>query len=371
MADAKTGPKAMFPGPQYEDAPTLPGKFAGAMYVVIIILMTLGFGFYIVVPTLLLLSWTCPTVAEHIYRVVLGLFCATVSGILEHLGGMDVVVTGEDGETFAFDDSDRILLISNHRTEIDWLLHWNFAMKIGRHDRIMTMLKAGLKNVPLIGWALNILKFPFVQRNWAEDQDSLGRIIDSYHARPWGTWLAMFPEGTALYAKTFAESQAFAKAKGRTPFNYVLEPRLKGFALCIDKFRPTYVLDMTMAYPELRSGIRPSPLRMLFGQFPSAVHFHVRRFTLDDVMAAESTDTWLYERFAAKEELLSQFYAKSTGTFDKPVATSLPSSRPLFFKSLLVVLAVIASLLHALWFWNYSFTWLVLMITIVYINKFF
>ncbi|OQR82347.1 lysocardiolipin acyltransferase [Achlya hypogyna] len=369
--EGTTGSKAVNPSREYEAPPTLGGKVAGVAYVLFIVLMALGFGFYIVVPALLLLSWSAPTAAEHVYRVVLGLFCATVSGIFEHLAGMEVIVTGEDGETFDFKESDRILLISNHRTEIDWLLQWNFAMKINKHDRIMTMLKAGLKNVPLIGWALNILKFPFVQRNWAEDQDSLGRIIHSYHARPWGTWLAMFPEGTALYPKTLAESQAFAKSKGRTPFQYVLEPRLKGFALCVDKFRPTYILDMTMAYPELREGVRPSPLRLLFGQFPTAVHFHVRRFTLDDVMQAESTDTWLYDRFVAKEQLLEQFYAKGHGTFAKPVVESLPSSRGVFVKSLAMVIFVIAALLYALASWNYSFTWLVLMVSIVYINKFF
>ncbi|OQS05751.1 lysocardiolipin acyltransferase [Thraustotheca clavata] len=368
---SKTAAKSITPSFEYEESPTLQGKIMGILYVFTIIFMTLGFGFYIVVPVLILVSWWAPTLAEHVYRIVLGLFCATVSGILEHLGGMEVVVTTEDGETFEFKESDRILLISNHRTEIDWLLHWNFAMKIGRHDRIMTMLKAPLKNVPLIGWALNILKFPFVQRNWAEDQQSLARIINAYKSRPWGTWLAMFPEGTALYSKTFTESQEFAKSKNRTPLNFVLEPRLKGFTLCIDKFQPDYILDMTMAYPELREGIRPSPLRILRGQFPRAVHFHVRRFTLDEVMAAESTDIWLYDRFTAKEELLSKFYSKSSGTFDKPVAKTLPSSLWTFAKSLFAVATIVAALFYALIFWSYSFTWLVLMISIVYISKFF
>jgi len=144
----------------------------------------------------------------------------------------------------------------------------------------------------LYSWALKIFKFPFVQRNWAEDQNSLVRVIDQYHQRPWGTWLAMFPEGTSLYAKTLERSQEFSIKHSRTPLNYVLEPRLKGFELCVNKFKPDYVLDVTMAYPELMEGIRPSPMRLLNGLFPKSVHFYARRFAMDEIMSAESAGSW-------------------------------------------------------------------------------
>jgi hypothetical protein len=159
--------KAVHPKLEYEDLPTSFGKMVGLIYALSIVFMALGFGFFVFVPAILILPWVCPSMTQRVFRVLLGHFCAYVSGVFEFLFGMEVVITGEHGENFEFKDTDRILLISNHRTEIDWLLHWydlyapisiydvvcrNFAMKINRHDRIMTMLKADLKNVPLIGY---------------------------------------------------------------------------------------------------------------------------------------------------------------------------------------------------------------------------
>ncbi|ETW05559.1 hypothetical protein H310_03309 [Aphanomyces invadans] len=353
--------KAVHPRAEYEGVATGTDKVKGVAFILSLFTATLAMGYFVIVPTAVVVATMSPTLAQYIYRVLLGHFCAYSSGVFEYLSGMEVVITGEAGETFEFKDSDRVLLISNHRTEIDWLLHWNFATKIQRHDRIMTMLKAGLRSIPIFGGVLQLFGFPFVQRNWAEDQDKLGALIDSYHMRSYGTWMAMFPEGTALYDKALQASHEFKAAHGKPKCDFVLEPRLKGFALCIDKFRPHYILDMTMAFPELRRGIRPSPLRLLHGLFPASVHFYVRKFTRDDIMAAESPSLWLQDRFAVKEEMLSAFYHATKGTFDKPIL-ALPNSKRPFLSAMALVVASSLALPVVLWTYQYSVTYLALVV---------
>ncbi|CAK4628434.1 hypothetical protein AeMF1_001933 [Aphanomyces euteiches] len=361
-ADTEKVEKAVHPRSEYEEPATVTSKAIGVLYILSLFIAALAMGYFVLVPTALVIALWSPVQAQKVYRILLGLFCAYASGVFEYLNGMDVVVTGEAGETFQFNESDRVLLISNHRTEIDWMLHWNFATKIQCHDRIMTMMKAVLKQVPVFGGVLRILGFPFVERNWTEDEATLGKLVASYHDRPYGAWLAMFPEGTALFDKTLASSQAFEAANDRPICQFVLEPRLKGFELCVAKFQPDYILDVTMAFPELRDGVRPSPLRLLRGQFPKAVHFYARRFTRDDIMAAESPAQWLQDRFADKEELLSSFYSAEKGTFaDKQVA-ALPDAKWTFYKSLAVVVAFTVLFSYVLWSWQYSWMYLAIVL---------
>ncbi|KAF0689078.1 Aste57867_19350 [Aphanomyces stellatus] len=354
--------KAVHPRVEYEDKATSLGKAKGVIYILSLFAAALSVSYLVIVPTVVLVAFVSPKLAQHVYRVCLGLFCAYSSGVLEYACGMEVVVTGEDGETLDFKDTDRVLLISNHRTEIDWLLHWNFATKIHCHDRIMTMLKAPLKMVPIFGGILHFFGFPFVQRNWSEDEAKLSQTMDAYRARPFGAWLAMFPEGTALYDKTLASSHAFQTARGKPVTEYVLAPRVKGFELCVDKFQPDYVLDMTMAYPELREGIRPSPLRLLVGQFPTAVHFHVRKFALADI---DNPKEWLEARFAAKEELLSTFYkSPAPQSFAKPVI-ALPNSKAPFYSSIAVIVASTTAFSLVLSSWPYVGTTYLLIVLVL------
>ncbi|ETV78324.1 hypothetical protein H257_07910 [Aphanomyces astaci] len=362
--------KAVHPRAEYENVATTSDKVKGIVFILSLFSATLAMGYLVIVPTAVVVAFVCPKLAEYIYRVLLGHFCAYSSGVFEYLSGMEVVITGEDGETFHFNDLDRVFLISNHRTEIDWLLHWNFATKIHAHDRIMTMLKAGLRQIPIFGGVLQLFGFPFVERNWVEDQAKLGALIESYHSRSYGTWMAMFPEGTALYDKTLQASHDFKAANGKPRCDFVLEPRLKGFDLCVDKFRPDYILDMTMAFPELRRGVRPSPLRLLQGLFPKSVHFYVRKFTLDDVMAADSPSAWLQDRFAVKEEMLSAFYQAPDGrSFDKP-EVPLPKSKRPFLMALALVVTSSCALPVVLWTVPYSVTYLALVVAfMVWISK--
>ncbi|KAF1786975.1 Acyltransferase, C-terminal domain [Phytophthora cactorum] len=125
----------------------------------------------------------------------------------------------------------------------------------------------------------------------------------------------MFPEGTALYDKTLKKSHEFAEKQGEARWNYVLQPRVKGFELCMDKMDPDYVVDLTVAYPQLMEGVRPSPVRFVRGQFPTEVHMHVQRYHRSTLTKhKDHMGQWLKDRFAEKEERLRRFY--ETGAFE-------------------------------------------------------
>ncbi|GMF26276.1 unnamed protein product [Phytophthora lilii] len=183
-----------------------------------------------------------------------------LAGLLELVGGVSVVVTGD--EPLSCGPRDHVLLLCNHRSEVDWIFFWSLALRLRVHDRVRVMMKSAIRFAPGVGWTMLLLDYPYVNRNWATDRRRLADRIRSYRAADMGSWLAMFPEGTALYDRTLRKSHEFAEKQGEPQWDYVLQPRVKGFELCVQELDPDYVVDLTVAYPELMDGVRPSPVSL-------------------------------------------------------------------------------------------------------------
>ncbi|CAH0484660.1 unnamed protein product [Peronospora farinosa] len=317
--------RAVHPNAKFEACVTWFGCIIGCSY--LILLVTCAFlNVALILWPLTLLRRCCNLSIRTIRPVFCFLedkFFSMSSGLLELVGGVRLVVTGD--EELQFQPQDHVLLICNHRSEVDWIFLWNLALRLGVHDRIRIIMKSVIRHGPGVGWAMMLLEYPYINRNWSTDQKRLTNFIASYKEVDMGSWLAMFPEGTALYDKTLQKSRDFAVKQGKSTWNFVLQPRVKGFKLCMEKLDPEYVVDLTIAYPELMDGIRPSPMRFAKGQYPMEVHMHVKRYHRSALAKhKEHMDWWLKDRFAEKEERLRHFY--ETGAFDgKPyVRQKLP-----------------------------------------------
>jgi lysocardiolipin and lysophospholipid acyltransferase len=122
------------------------------------------------------------------------------------------------------------------------------------------MMKSMIRYMPGPGWAMLLLDYPYISRKWETDQTRIKTQIAKYKQAASGMWLCMFPEGTALFRKTLDRSHAFAKERGLKLWDYVLIPRVRGFELCVNEMDADCVLDVTVGYPELQDGVRPSPV---------------------------------------------------------------------------------------------------------------
>jgi lysocardiolipin and lysophospholipid acyltransferase len=203
------------------------------------------------------------TTVRPVLRVLENWFFAMLAGVLELVCGVRIAVTAEADDALgmaSIPSDSKVLLVCNHRSEVDWFFFWGLGLRLGCHDRIRVMMKAIIRHAPGVGWAMTILNFPFIKRNWATDEARITKLMSAYREYSPGVWLAMFPEGTALYDKTLQQSHDFASSRGEPQWQYVLHPRVKGFELCAKELDPDYIVDLTIAYPELVQGIRPSPV---------------------------------------------------------------------------------------------------------------
>ena len=111
------------------------------------------------------------------------------------------------------------------------------------------VLKSVLRHIPGIGWAMQLLRYVFLARNWALDQYRIALCIRSLQ-RDGGMSMLLYPEGTDLSKTNIAKAHEFAVAKGLQLYQNVLHPRSRGFVHTVNCLRrsgePLAVWDLTV-----------------------------------------------------------------------------------------------------------------------------
>ncbi|XP_062101465.1 probable 1-acyl-sn-glycerol-3-phosphate acyltransferase 4 [Humulus lupulus] len=244
---------------------------------------------------------------------------------------------------------ERVMVIANHRTEVDWMYLWDLALRKGCLGHIKYILKNSLMKLPVFGWGFHVLEFVPLERRWESDEPVLRQMLSTFTDAQDPLWLAIFPEGTDFTEQKSKKSQKFAAEVGLPVLYNVLLPKTKGFCACLEVLRGSLdaVYDLTIAY----KNNCPSFLDNVFGVDPSEVHIHVRRIPVKDIAPSEGDSTgWLINSFQLKDKLLSSF--KIQGHFPDPVAQHELSS----FKCLANFMLVMF-LTAVFGFLTFSFVW--------------
>lgn len=239
-----------------------------------------------------------------------GIWLALWPFLFEKINKTKVIFCGE-----TVPPRERVLLIANHRTEVDWMYLWDLALRKGRIGYIKYVLKSSLMKLPVFGWSFQLLEFISVERKWEIDESSMHWMLQTFKDPRDPLWLAVFPEGTDFTEQKCEGSQKYAAENGLPILKNVLLPKTKGFYACLQELRASLdsVYDVTIGY-KYRC---PSFMDNAFGVDPAEVHVHVRRVHLDDIPMSENEVTsWLMDTFHFKDQLLSDFHSK--GHFPNP-----------------------------------------------------
>lgn len=111
--------------------------------------------------------------------------------LFEKINKTKVIFSGETVPA-----GEHILLIANHRTEVDWMYLWDLALRKGSIGCIRYVLKSSLMRLPVFGWAFHILEFIPVERKWEVDKPVMHQILSTFRDPQDPLWFALFPEGT-------------------------------------------------------------------------------------------------------------------------------------------------------------------------------
>jgi len=214
--------------------------------------------------------------------------------------GVEVVYSGD-----AIPHKENAVVFSNHQCMPDILIQLDFARRQGMLEHLKWMAKAPLRKLPGIGWGLSFLDTVFLRRTWADDAENIRATFARITENRLPFWLMIFPEGTRLTPQKLKRSQNYASKKGFPMFQHVMLPRTRGFVAAVQGLgsQADAVYDLTLAF----EGEAPSVWRFFRGDC-RRIHLHAERFPVDGLPASENAlETWLQERFSAKEARLARF----------------------------------------------------------------
>ncbi|KAF3647480.1 1-acyl-sn-glycerol-3-phosphate acyltransferase 2 [Capsicum annuum] len=132
-----------------------------------------------------------------------------------------------DQETYRLMGKEPALVISNHRSDIDWLVGWVLAQRVGCLGSPVALAKKSLSYLLVLGWSMWFAGYISLERSWAKDEHTLKsgfRELNDFH-QPF--WLAVFVEGTRFTHAKLLLAQEYAVSAGIPIPRNVLIPRTK------------------------------------------------------------------------------------------------------------------------------------------------
>lgn len=129
--------------------------------------------------------------SRKVVSFIFGHWLALWPFLFENINETKVVFSGE-----TVPPGERVLLIANHRTEVDWMYLWNLAFRKGSLGYIKYVLKSSLMKLPILGWGFHVLEFISVKRKWEIDESTMHQRLSTFTDIRDPLWLAVFPEGT-------------------------------------------------------------------------------------------------------------------------------------------------------------------------------
>ncbi|XP_073283575.1 1-acyl-sn-glycerol-3-phosphate acyltransferase 2-like isoform X1 [Primulina huaijiensis] len=257
-----------------------------------------------------------------------------------------------DSETFKLMGKEHALVMSNHKSDIDWLVGWVLAQRSGCLGSALAVMKKSSKLLPVIGWSMWFSEYLFLERSWVKDESTLKSGLQRLRDFPRPFWLALFVEGTRFTQAKLLAAQEYASSTGLPVPRNVLIPRTKGFVTAVSHMRSFVpaIYNVTVAIP--KTSPAPTMLRLFKGQ-SSVVHVHLKREPMKDLPDTDdAVAQWCRDIFVAKDKLLDTYMAE--GSFGEQLQNT---GRPV--KSLLVVcswaiLLILGTLKVCQWFSLFS-----------------
>ncbi|XP_077210856.1 1-acyl-sn-glycerol-3-phosphate acyltransferase PLS1-like [Tasmannia lanceolata] len=271
-------------------------------------------------------------VYRRINKVVAELLWLELIWLFDWWAGIKILLYA-DSESFHSMGKEHALLISNHKSDIDWLVGWVLAQRSGCLGSTLAVMKKSSKFLPVLGWSMWFSEYVFLERSWAKDESTLKSSMQRLKDFPRPFWLALFVEGTRFTQAKLLAAQEYAASTGLPVLRNVLIPRTKGFVAAVSNMRSFLpaVYDVTVAVPKNQPA--PTMLRLFKGE-SSVVHVHLKRHSVKDLpQTDDGVAQWCRDIFVAKDALLDKHQAD--GTFDE--REFQPIGRPVI--SLLVVLS--------------------------------
>lgn len=215
-----------------------------------------------------------------------------------------------DADTLQLLGKEHALVLSNHRSDIDWLIGWVMAQRAGCLGSSLAIMKKEAKYLPIIGWSMWFSDYIFLERSWDKDEKTLEAGFKRFEDFPMTFWLALFVEGTRFTQEKLEAAQEYASIRSLPSPRNVLIPRTKGFVSAVSHIRSFVpaIYDCTLTVRNNQP--TPTLLRMFSGQ-SSELNLQLRRHKMSDLPETDDgIAQWCRDLFITKDAQLETYFTK-------------------------------------------------------------
>lgn len=270
-------------------------------------LVFISLAFTAMVASLVLLAGALvliPVGGEEIFRsvarCVAELWFTCAAAVLETCCGTRVLADTK----FAQESDQRVVVICNHHSDVDWTFLWCLATRLRRCHDLCIVLDESVKRYPFFGWAMQAFLFVFLTRS-TNERDLAEIHVTMRYLRRRSAFVIVFP-GSDPWPSTKEKSRELSASM--TPpagWHHILFPRAVRTAAAVSALKPDAVYDLSVSY-ETPDQQRPSFGKVwLKGTYPTVFRVVGERIEASKLPTSqEAWHTWLLERFVRKEQLL-------------------------------------------------------------------
>lgn len=165
--------------------------FRGLLCLAVYLLTAFMFLVYFVPPAAVIVRLFSVHYSRKSVSFLFGLWLGLWPFLFEKINKTRVIFSGD-----RISVEERVLLIANHRTEVDWMYLWDLAIRKGCLGYMKYVLKSSLMKLPIFGCGFHILEFIPVHRKWEVDEPIMRQMLSTLRDRRDPLWLVVFPEGT-------------------------------------------------------------------------------------------------------------------------------------------------------------------------------
>lgn len=118
----------------------------------------------------------------------------------------------------------RVIIISNHLTNWDWLICLIVLKELKMYDQVHIIMKEILRKIPIFGYGMKCFGYIFLKRDWLHDSEILKRNLEKIKKKDTFA-IFLFPEGTFLDEESHFKSRYFAEKSQIIINNELYDPK--------------------------------------------------------------------------------------------------------------------------------------------------
>ena len=197
---------------------------------------------------------------------------------------------------------DKILLISNHPTILDFIYIMHWAKAHNRIEDLRFISKDSIGDIPVYGEYIKKSQC-LISRDFEKDYDNITKFCRKISNKP-KYILVIFPEGTTISPESKEKSVHFAKSNQKPIFEKVLYPRHRGLELILKHLLIEQFIDITLFYNDDRNLYKcNNDIDVLFDSYPRNGVILAKEIELSSVNI-KSISKILEDRWIRKESFL-------------------------------------------------------------------